>query len=173
MDKIKILYKKCAKGHINKYGLNEEEVKICKVCQLPLGIEEYVFDDEVSEEAPKSDIDKKAEISGNCDYSRYKLVDTKNRFEISIPDVNEPIVLGRQGLGSDRKIWGPNISRKHLLITAKASGIFIEECGSTNGTLLDNKKIEKNEKIMMFPGQILVLDAIDKSFELVLVKNER
>ncbi len=62
--------------------------------------------------------------------------------------IDQPgIVLGRQK-DCEFAIDDPLLSRRHCLITGEASGDFyLEDLNSTNGTVLNSRKIEKKMRL--------------------------
>jgi len=49
----------------------------------------------------------------------------------------------------------PLISRKHALIEHIKGKYYISDLDSTNGTYVNNHPVKKNEKIELFPGDII------------------
>jgi hypothetical protein len=176
---MNILYKKCGKGHVNKYHEGEMEPEVCERCGLPLRAEEFQFNESVIETTTDANPDYETvrEIRGELktnvqrSKSRFSLISESKKIIIDIPDDAEQMILGRQGLGASEHLWGANISRKHLLLTSKLGGIFIEDPGSTNGTLLNEERLEVNKPSFITEGAVVVLDAVIRDIELKLVKN--
>jgi hypothetical protein len=55
--------------------------------------------------------------------------------------VDEPLVLGRS-LECDIAIVTPHVSRKHAQLAINDGQLFVEDLGSSNGTIVNGKKIE-------------------------------
>lgn len=176
---MNILYKKCGRGHINKYMENEEGPELCEVCGLPFpfGTDELRYDESVEQnDNNKQESEclvepEKTNAVSPIKRTRFSLVIQKGDIYIDIPDDANKAVLGRQGLGSEDRLWGENVSRKHLAITSKLGGIFVEDLGSTNGTMVNGEVLEANKPKFITEGSIIVLDAIKQNVVLTLERN--
>ena len=73
------------------------------------------------------------------------------------------IVVGR-GNDCDLRIVAEGISRRHARIYREADRIMIEDLGSSNGTFINEEKIQKTEFTTFFPavlGYGVVLTLLD------------
>lgn len=59
-------------------------------------------------------------------------------------------VVGRED--ADVLLAHNTVSRKHAVISFEESGVFVEDCGSTNGTTVDGQKIEPGERAQVKDG---------------------
>lgn len=175
---MNIYYRLCGNKHINKYAEGEQEPVLCEVCGLPLKPEEFIYDEkvEVKIETRKEIFEPKDSISQEQvkkmeNLTRFAFKISKLDVFLQIPDEKNGVVLGRAGLGSEDELWGPNISRRHLLLMPINGGVWIEDMGSTNGTIFKDKRLAKNERVLMMPGEKVILDAEINDIELILVKN--
>ncbi|TAI47335.1 FHA domain-containing protein [Flagellimonas allohymeniacidonis] len=57
---------------------------------------------------------------------------------------NQTISLGRKGHGADLELSDRMISRRHAEINMRHDGVFIQDLGSSNGTFVNNKRLEPN-----------------------------
>jgi len=73
------------------------------------------------------------------------------RYRIS----RKNLMIGRDAL-ADIRIGDPEVSRQHALIVPAASGILIQDLGSTNGTFVADKRIG-SELYFVEPGQTILL----------------
>ena len=63
------------------------------------------------------------------------------------------------------------ISRRHCIITAKDSGVFISDCGSSYGTWINNTiRLQKNQEIELHKGDKISLGSNQESFILEISK---
>ena len=65
----------------------------------------------------------------------------------SIPIDSFPFLLGR-GTNCNLSLNGSNISREHSLIFIKNEEIFVKDCDSTNGTMLNGRKVKKEIRFL-------------------------
>ena len=65
----------------------------------------------------------------------------------------QKLTIGRD-ISSDIAIVDSKVSRHHAVIISRAGRIFIEDKGSTNGTYVNEEKIEASEQIEIMPGTI-------------------
>ena len=70
------------------------------------------------------------------------------------------ILLGR-GQGNDIRISNPTVSTRHARIYTYLTVSYIEDLGSTNGTYINGKRIDKH---VLHPGDVIRLG----EYELVL-----
>jgi len=59
-------------------------------------------------------------------------------FELAGPEV----VIGRQP-GVEARLAGTNVSRRHARVVRDGAGFFLEDLGSSNGTFLNGRRLEK------------------------------
>jgi len=68
---------------------------------------------------------------------------TGNKLVNELPLNKAAFSIGRDPLG-DVQLMDPRISRRHARLTQISSGYYIEDCNSTNGTLLNGKRVQKH-----------------------------
>lgn len=82
-----------------------------------------------------------------------------NGNEIAIP--NEGGIIGRTELGAEELAEFPSVSRQHIRVTVRRNiGVLIEDI-SSYGTLVDGKRIVKNEPVRVANGSKITLCNID------------
>ena len=89
-----------------------------------------------------------------------RLVNERDHVEIK-PSLNQKIEIGR-GVASDEGLKGilssyEHVSRKHLIVWLQNDGLYIMDEKSTNGTFLNNKKLEKMKQYKLNIDDELVL----------------
>lgn len=57
-------------------------------------------------------------------------------------EVKPSTVIGRDP-GCDIVIADPNVSKKHAKISVQGPSVFLEDLGSTNGTFVNGKRVQK------------------------------
>jgi len=67
-----------------------------------------------------------------------------------------PISLGRSG-ENDVSIPEYSISKRHCFFEFEPAGIKLTDCGSTNGSIIDDKRIESGEATMIRDGSRIFL----------------
>ena len=67
-----------------------------------------------------------------------------------------PTVIGRAG-ECDIPVPADEISRRHALVKPTADGLSVEDLGSSNGTFINNKRVQQG---FLHPGDELRLDAV-------------
>ena len=83
----------------------------------------------------------------------YSLLDSQGvRQDVQIG--KDGFFIGRQE-GSDLKLDGGQISRRHARLVHSNNGLAVEDLGSSNGTFLENKKLEPGKLYPVRPGQTL------------------
>lgn len=85
------------------------------------------------------------------------------RLSFSIEDPKlymDGLIIGRDSAVSDLNIKDQSISRRHAKVFKKNGDIWIEDLGSTNGTLVDGKLISKGESALLSLRSILVIGGI-------------
>ena len=55
------------------------------------------------------------------------------------------------------------ISRTHAIIRVKDNGVYLEDCNSTNGTYVDNRRIVAGQSVKLSDGSVIKL--ADEEFE--------
>jgi len=63
--------------------------------------------------------------------------DVGSSFELTTPE----LVIGRQ-TGTDIRLEGPKVSRRHARVWREGDGFRLEDLGSSNGTFLNGRKLE-------------------------------
>ena len=86
-----------------------------------------------------------------------------------IPFDDKPIVIGRDPAVA-HLVFPPeqrDISGRHCTLTYDGSHVMIEDCGSTNGTFIDNgTRIEPGRRFVLKPGTRFYLGTHENTFEL-------
>lgn len=67
-----------------------------------------------------------------------------------------PVLLGRTG-DNDVAIPEYSISKRHCFFEFQPGHIFVCDCGSTNGTLLNGKKLEPKVSVQLDGGELITL----------------
>lgn len=81
--------------------------------------------------------------------------------------INNTIIIGRSNEEGQLVVNNPSISRKHLSITARERGLYIEDLGSTNGTLFNGKILNPRQPQLLTANDVVHLTH-DKSVSLYL-----
>lgn len=79
-----------------------------------------------------------------------------------------PLGPGENSVGrenADVLLAHNTVSRRHATVTVEDAGAFVEDAGSTNGTYVDGKKLEPNEKIELADGGELVVGSFSLKYE--------
>ncbi|MFC1603215.1 FHA domain-containing protein [Pseudomonadota bacterium] len=76
---------------------------------------------------------------------------TGDKLVNELPLNKAALLIGRDPQG-DVQLMDPRISRRHARLTQISSGYYIEDCNSTNGTLLNGKPVQKH---LFKPGDSL------------------
>lgn len=96
------------------------------------------------------------------DLSKKKFSFTKGKYaggEFFIRD-GQKLSIGRD-ISSDVAIVDSKVSRHHASISARAGRVFIEDHGSTNGTVVNKEKIVPDTQVEIFPGiEISIGDSV-------------
>ena len=74
------------------------------------------------------------------------------------------VLIGR-GYGNDLRINNPTVSTKHARIYTYLTVSYIEDMGSTNGTYVNGKRIDKH---VLHPGDVIALG----EYQMVLDKHQ-
>lgn len=83
--------------------------------------------------------------------------------------LDEDKILGRKAYGKEH-LQNQYISRQHAKITFEDNKAYIKDLNSTNGTYLNNERIEPNKKYRLRDGDILNLST-DVKLQ-VIIKRE-
>ena len=62
------------------------------------------------------------------------------------------VLIGRNAHDVDTVIDDPEVSRKHLLLIDDSEGLQIEDLGSTNGTFVNGRQLNRGERIRISPS---------------------
>jgi ABC-type multidrug transport system ATPase subunit len=81
--------------------------------------------------------------------------------------VNNAVVIGRSNEEGQLVVNNPHISRKHLSITARERGLYIEDLGSTNGTLFNGNILYPKQPRLLTTKDVVYLTQ-NKSVSLYL-----
>ena len=93
--------------------------------------------------------------NASSDTSKIGFVFIKGKYsggEFFIKD-GQKLAIGRD-ISSDIAIVDSKVSRHHATIISRAGRIFVEDKGSTNGTYIDEDRIEASKPIEVFPGTV-------------------
>ena len=75
-----------------------------------------------------------------------------------------PFIIGKDALHVDFCINDNGaISRMHAKIISKVDGVYIDDCNSTNGTVVNGKRIIEGNPVKLSDGDTIVL--ADEEFE--------
>ncbi|HVX94825.1 MAG TPA: FHA domain-containing protein [Polyangia bacterium] len=66
-----------------------------------------------------------------------------------------PVVLGRSEKQADIVIPDDSVSKRHCLFEAKAGGVAVTDCGSTNGTKVDGRALRPGEPCLLRGSETL------------------
>lgn len=98
---------------------------------------------------------------------------TKKKMCYLVPDENEygvislgefPFFIGRFQKDTDSLKGSRNISRMHSKIEQIGSSFFISDLNSTNGTFVNQKRVEKDKKIELYEGDQVMFANIPYHF---------
>lgn len=98
---------------------------------------------------------------------------TKRKMCYLVPDENEygvislgefPFFIGRFQKDTDSLKESRNISRMHSKIEQIGSSFFISDLNSTNGTFVNQKRVEKDKKIELYEGDQVMFANIPYHF---------
>ena len=78
-------------------------------------------------------------------------------FSIQL-EISKNLKLGRVE-GNDIVLPDSSVSSKHALLEIKSEGVYLTDLGSTNGTTINNHRIQTNTKIMLHPGDQIAFGA--------------
>lgn len=76
-----------------------------------------------------------------------------------------PFVIGSRAKNCDYVINSPMVSRKHAVIWCEKGSYYVEDVGSTNGTKINDVKIQSCEKVSVSPGDIVEFANVKYRFE--------
>lgn len=93
------------------------------------------------------------------------LLDNGKRWRVHLDSF--PFLVGR-GTHCNLTISSADVSREHIKFFLSKDELFIEDCNSTNGTLLNDKKIDK--RIRLFEDDII--DICGLKYKFIHVKEE-
>lgn len=92
-----------------------------------------------------------AALSSPEGVTQMALVDRVFAIEKAPHSPRGPIVLGRSG-ETDVSIPEYSISKRHCLFEFEPEGIKISDCGSTNGTIVDDERVPAGEQRLVKDG---------------------
>ena len=61
--------------------------------------------------------------------------------------IDHEVVVGRAGGSADVTIDDPQISGRHLRVRPSGDGIEVEDLGSTNGTFVNDKRVQTHDLV--------------------------
>lgn len=76
-----------------------------------------------------------------------------------------PFVIGSKAKVSDFVINSPLISRKHAVVWTDGKSYYLEDAGSTNGTKVNDVRLQVSEKVHLNSGDIIAFANIKFRFE--------
>lgn len=154
-------YKKCECGEIIAF---DENKKIPMKCNCGRKLNSQTYSDEDLQLINNGHEEKKYK-------TKFYFEEINFGWQCDIPDNAADYILGR-GCGSfNEKFCGNNISRKHITISNKNDCLLLVDY-SLNGTRVNGKKIQKNQNVKIYTGDIVTLDAIKNSISIKLMKRE-
>ena len=71
-------------------------------------------------------------------------------------DLSRDITIGR-GSDCDLSIQDGKASRNHSLLTIRPDGVWVSDLGSSNGTRLDDQRIQPHQPQLLVPGQTFTI----------------
>ena len=74
---------------------------------------------------------------------------------VDCPDELLPILIGKQESLADFTIPDDTVSRLHVRIDQKDGGYTLTDLNSTNGTTVNNRKLEANEMVPLQVGDLV------------------
>src|SRR5262245_41177450 len=77
------------------------------------------------------------------DFARLAAADRGGSLVLEAPFGTQPMVVGR-GDEADVRLDSPIVSRRHARFTRGASGTWVEDLGSANGTFLDGARVQES-----------------------------
>lgn len=148
-------YKRCLCGHLNIYEKPGMASPFCEKCSRQIL--------HIPEEKYYEGIEKNA-------VKKYQYILVGENSEKIVFD--SETIIGRNGYGKEILINYPDVSRKHLIISPRSSGIAVTVIDiSTYGTYINEKRIEKNTPKMISTGAKIRL-ANHATFILRIGENE-
>lgn len=94
---------------------------------------------------------------------RIEVDDKKNDKPVEHTFDKSEIIVGR-GKDCDLRIIADGISRQHVKISKEGDKVVIQDLGSSNGTFINEKRIDKEEFTTFFPAMLgygVVLTLLD------------
>jgi len=87
----------------------------------------------------------------------YKLVVSGGDGDITEHEISpDGLVLGRSA-ACDLQLNDPMVSRRHARIFTEAGSLFVEDLGSNNGTFVDNKRLQAEQKVEIREKQLIMV----------------
>lgn len=122
----------------------------------------------------------------SCDLNRhfigeYFTLVNQMTIDPSVPNLPQTFelvyVFGRQHMYFDHLQENIKFSRKHFQIILNCSedgkfSLFIEDCGSRNGTFVDGDRLSENNRLLLEHGKSYSIEAVDVDFSLVVGMKE-
>jgi len=94
------------------------------------------------------------------------VIDTQPVYKLVISDADgaiteheispDGLVLGR-ATASDVLLKDPMVSRRHAKVFTDANSLFVEDLGSNNGTFVDRKRIQPEQKVELKEKQLITI----------------
>lgn len=131
--------KRCLCGHLNIYEKPGMASPFCEKCSRQIL---HIPEEKYSEELKNQD-------NETINRYHYTLVgDNDEKIEF-----DSEITIGRNSYGKEILVNYPDVSREHLTISPRSSGIAVTITDiSTYGTYINGKKIDKNTPKMISNG---------------------
>ncbi|MHB1001688.1 MAG: FhaA domain-containing protein [Armatimonadota bacterium] len=124
---------------------------------IRLGVTEFIFDQASAGQA----------VSAAAKAAKQpcpKLIsETDTGYQDEFPLASE-VIIGRS-LGSDLRFDHHSVSRRHARVYREGSEFFVEDLGSSSGTLLNNMSLKQNTPVRLRNGDQLKFGEVELYFE--------
>lgn len=107
------------------------------------------------------------EIIKSPAYPQVKLISCSGEFVMDI--TSEGKIIGRDERVSDVVINDTSISRQHVYIYPDAGKVYVEDMGSTNGTIINGIRLPKGEAWLLADGDIICIGEQEYRIQILLI----
>lgn len=107
------------------------------------------------------------EIIKSPAYPQVKLISCSGEFAMDI--ASEGKIIGRDERVSDVVINDTSISRQHVYIYPDAGKVYVEDMGSTNGTVINGIRLPKGEAWLLADGDIICIGEQEYRIQILLI----